>query len=144
MKDPSPSSAVMAERQPLPVPSPLTEGFWEAARNHTLVVQRCDDCGRFRHYPQYRCPDCQSDHWTWTPVSGRGHIYSYTVTHQPFGAYWATRVPFVVATIELDQGVRMMSDLPDEDTDEVEIGAAVEVFFEDMKAITLPRFRMVR
>jgi uncharacterized OB-fold protein len=144
MKDPSRSSAVTPDRQPLPVPTLLSKGFWEAARNHTLVVQRCDDCTAYRHYPQYLCPECRSSRWTWAPVSGRGRVYSFTVTHQPFGPYWATRVPFVVATIELAEGVRMMSDLPDEDTDDVVIDMPVEVFYDDLEGITLPRFRLVR
>jgi uncharacterized OB-fold protein len=133
----------MPERSPLPVPSPLTEGFWAAARDHVLVVQRCDDCGVYRHYPQHLCPECQSAAWTWSPVGGRGRVYSFTKTHQPFGAAWAARVPYAVATVELDEGVRMVSDLPPEDFDAVEIGAPVEVFFEDLDEVTLPRFRLV-
>jgi hypothetical protein len=144
MKEPSPSSAATFERSPLPEPTPLTAGFWDAAREHELVVQRCEDCGRFRHYPQYLCPDCGSSSWTWTPVSGRGRVQSFTVTHQPFGAAWASRVPYVVATLELDEGVRMVSDLPDADLDDVEIGLPVEVFFDDLDEMTLPRFRLVR
>lgn len=144
MKDPSSSSAETFERNPLPAPSPLTSGFWDAARNHVLVVQRCQDCGRFRHYPQYLCPDCLSSAWAWTPVTGNGRIHSFTVTHQPFSPSWASRVPYAVATVELDEGVRMVSDLPDEDLADVEIGRSVEVFFEDLAEITLPRFRLTR
>jgi hypothetical protein len=144
MKDPSPSSAATFERSPLPDPSPLTAGFWEAARNHILVVQQCQECGRYRHYPQHLCPDCKSSEWVWAPVSGAARIYSFTKTYQPFGASWASRVPYAVATVELDEGVRMVSDLPDEDLDDVEIGRSVEVFFEDLDEITLPRFRLVR
>lgn len=144
MKDQSPSSAATPERSPIPAPSPLTKAFWDAARDHVLVVQRCDDCGAYRHYPQHLCSDCLGSAWTWTPVSGRGRIHSFTKTYQPFGAGWAARVPYAVATVELDEGVRMLSDLPDEDFDDVEIGHPVEVFFEDLDEITLPRFRMVR
>lgn len=142
MKDPSSSSAVAFERAPLPAPTPLTTGFWDSARNHVLVVQRCQDCGRYRHYPQYLCPECSSGAWTWAPVSGRGRVHSFTVTYQPYHPSWATRVPYAVVTVELDEGVRMVSDLPDEDVEEVEIGRRVEVFFEDLDEITLPRFRL--
>jgi uncharacterized protein len=130
--------------RPLPVPTPLTEGFWAAAREHRLVVQRCDDCGRLRHYPQERCPECTSPAWHWSPVSGRGVIYTYTRSHKPFHPAWAGAAPYVVATVELDEGVRMVSDLPPEDTDRVHIGSRVEVFFDDLPdtEVTLPRFRL--
>jgi uncharacterized OB-fold protein len=131
-------------QRPLPVPSKLTEGFWQAARRHELVVQQCDQCGRLRHYPQYLCPGCRSDAWTWVPVNGTGSIYTYSIAHRAFHPFWADRVPYAVATIELDEGVRMVSDLSAEDTARVAIGLPAEVYYEDVPGtdITLPRFRL--
>lgn len=134
--------------RPLPTPDALTEGFWNAAREHRLVIQRCAGCGRYRHYPQPRCAECLSDQWSWTPVSGRGTVYTFTVTHQAFHNAWAERLPYAVATIELDEGVRVVSDLPPGDEARVAIGHPVEVFFEDTETadgtpFTLPRFRLV-
>jgi uncharacterized OB-fold protein len=121
----------------------LTEGFWDAARRRELVIQRCDECGVLRHYPQPLCPTCASDRWSWTPVSGRGVVYSFSVAHRAFNPAWADRVPYAVATIELDEGVRMVSDLPDTDVERVSIGAQVEVFFEEIgEELVLPRFRL--
>ena len=131
-------------REPLPEPSELTDGFWQAAREHRLVIQRCDECGRLRHYPQALCPQCHSVRWTWSPVSGRGVIHSFSVTHHAFNPAWAQRVPYAVATIDLEEGVRLVSDLPDSDLDHVAIGKPVEVFFDQIDAhVTLPRFRLV-
>lgn len=132
--------------RPLPEPTPLTAGFWEAARRHELVLQRCGGCGAFRHYPQPLCPECHSAEWAWVPARGSGRVYTFTETHQAFHPAWAGSVPYVVATIELDEGVRMLSDLPSEDREDVHIGAEVEVFFDDLPGteITLPRFRLVR
>jgi uncharacterized OB-fold protein len=134
--------------RPLPQPTVLTEGYWRAAADRQLVVQRCDDCGLFRHYPQPLCPDCQSPRWTWTPVSGRGSVYTFTITHQAFHPAWSNRVPYAVATVELEEGVRMVTDLPSEDVERVAIGMPVEVFFEEHEGangrrVTLPRFRLV-
>jgi uncharacterized OB-fold protein len=132
------------DRQPLPRPTPLTQGFWDAARRHQLVVQRCETCGLLRHYPRVLCPSCRSDQVSWQPVSGKGAVYSLSITHQPFNPAWTERVPYAVATIELDEGVRMVSDLPDTDVEQVAIGARVEVFFDDVtEGVTLPRFRLV-
>ena len=128
---------------PRPEISPLTAPFWDAARSHQLVVQRCDGCGTLRHYPQLRCAQCLGADYSWVSSSGRGAVFSYTVTHQAFDTGWADRVPYAVATIELEEGVRMVSDLPASDTDRVEIGAPVEVFFDDVDdELTLPRFRL--
>ncbi|MCD9622854.1 Zn-ribbon domain-containing OB-fold protein [Rhabdothermincola salaria] len=133
--------------RPRPTPSVFSEGFWAAARQHRLVVQRCDGCGLLRHYPQPMCPECHDDSWTWTPLSGRGTIYTFTVTHQAFHPAWADRVPFAVVTIELEEGVRMVTDLPPDDVDHVAIGAPVECWFEDHEladgtTFTFPRFRL--
>jgi uncharacterized OB-fold protein len=126
-----------------PQPTEVSAGFWKAAKRHELVVQRCGGCGVRRHYPQMLCPACQSAEWDWTPVSGRGTIYSFTVTHQAFHPAFADRVPYVVATIELEEGIRMVSDLPDDDVDSVAIGMEVAVFYDDIDDdLTLPRFRL--
>jgi uncharacterized OB-fold protein len=135
--------------RPRPTPSALTEGFWAAARDHRLVVQRCDGCGLLRHYPTPMCPECHSAVWTWAPLAGRGTVHTFTVTHQAFHPAWADRVPFAVATIELDEGIRMVTDLPPEDVDRVAIGLPVEVWFEDHfdddgSVVTFPRFRLAR
>jgi uncharacterized protein len=132
-------------RSPLPEPSPLSQGFWAAAREHRLVIQRCEECGLYRHYPQFLCPRCHSESWAWAPASGRGVIYSYAVAHQAFHPSWQARVPYTVATIALDEGVRMVSDLTPEDAEHVVIGSPVEVFFEDIdgEEMTVPRFRLV-
>ncbi|MCW2548820.1 MAG: hypothetical protein JWN96_3280 [Mycobacterium sp.] len=131
------------QERPLRPTSAMSAGFWEAAERRQLVVQRCE-CGQFRHYPQPMCPTCLSMTWSWAPVSGRGAVYSFTVTHRAFHAAWRHRLPYAVATIELEEGVRMLTDLPDDDTDDVHIGAPVEVFFDDNAGRVLPRFRLIR
>lgn len=133
------------QRGPLPKPTALSEGFWQAARRHELVVQSCDQCHRLRHYPQYLCPFCYSPEWSWTPVQGTGTIYSYAVTHRSFHPAWNDRVPYAVVTVTLDEGVRMVSDLDRGDTENVAIGLPVTVIFEDIPDtdITIPRFRLV-
>ena len=132
--------------RPMLAPTPLTEGFWAAAARRKLVVQSCDACDALRHYPSPMCPQCHSLDWSWRPVCGRGRVYTYTITHQAFHPEWAGRLPVAIATIELEEGVRMMTDLPAADTDRVHIGMAVEVFFDEVpvadgRQVTLPRFR---
>lgn len=131
--------------RPLGPRTDLGRPFWEAARDHRLVVQRCGGCGMLRHYPQVLCPGCLSDQVTWAELSGRGIVYTFTVTHQGFHPWWAARTPYAVVTVELAEGVRMVSDLPAEDLEHVAIGLPVEVFFDRVDdEVTLPRFRLVR
>jgi len=81
--------------------------------------------------------------WEWSRVSGRGVIHSYIVAHQAFHPHWADKVPYVVATIELEEGVRMVDDMLELDPEGAEIGVRVEVFFQEMsEEITLPKFKL--
>ena len=135
----------MAESaRPLPQPTARSAPFWEAAKRHELVIQRCSGCGAYRHYPQPMCPACRSTEHAWVRASGRGEIYSYCVAHRAFHPWWKDRVPYAIATIELEEGVRMVCDLPGVPIADVWIGRRVEVCFEDIdEGITLPRFRLL-
>jgi uncharacterized protein len=133
-----------APGRPLPRPSPMTQGYWDAARRHELVIQRCQDCRRYRHYPRPLCPACGSARWEWSPVSGRGVIYTFTVTHRAFHPAWQDRTPYAVVTVELEEGVRMVGELAAGDTGRVAIGLPVQVVFRDLPGedVTLPGFRL--
>ena len=122
--------------------TPLHAPFWEGLRSHRLLLQRCDGCGRFRFIPGDLCPGCHSSAATWTPVSGRGVVYTYTVVHRaPTPAYQAD-APYVIVHVQLDEGPRMSSTLVGVAPDQVRIGAPVEVVFDDVDPeLTLARFR---
>ncbi|HEB91138.1 MAG TPA: Zn-ribbon domain-containing OB-fold protein [Deltaproteobacteria bacterium] len=129
--------------RPRPKPTPLTEPFWRAAAEGRLVAQRCRGCNTLRHYPRPMCPECHDMRWDWSELSGRGEIHSYVVTHRAFHPFWADRIPYVVATIELEEGLRMVSEMPELTPDEVAIGLPVEVRFEPLDdGIALPVFRL--
>ena len=133
------------EGRPLPTPSKLTEGFWEATSRHELVVQRCGSCGLLRHYPKYLCPDCHSDEWSWTPLKGTGTVYSFAISHRAFHPAWAESLPYPIVTVTLDEGIRMVGDLDPGDAERVAVGQPVEVVFEDAsdRSLAIPRFRIV-
>ena len=112
----------------------------EAAAEHRLVVQRCTGCGHCRLPPAPVCPECRATDADWKELSGRGELYSYTIVHRPIAA--AQELPFVIAVIALEGGVRMISNLVDVNPDEVEIGMSVELVWEDMSAdLAIARFR---
>ncbi len=132
----------MDTERPLPKPDQDSKVYWEGARRHELLLQQCGSCKRFRFYPRSVCPHCFSDQFEWRKASGRGSVYSFTVIHRaPFPAF-RDKVPYVLALIELNEGVRMMTNIIDCDPDLITIGMPVEVTFEKVsEEITLPQFK---
>jgi uncharacterized protein len=117
--------------------------YWEGLAQGELRIQRCKVCAQAVFYPRALCPHCHSDQLEWIVASGRGTIYTYTVAHQAFGLF-AEDVPFVIALVELEEGVRMLSRIVDAPRERVTIGAAVHVTFEGAgEDLTLPYFRLV-
>jgi hypothetical protein len=114
--------------------------FWEAARRHELVVQRCSGCGTLRFPARELCSTCLSRQAAWTRVSGRGVVFSFAVMHQAY--HPAFEVPYAVVVVQLDEGVRMLTNLLAVGPGDVAIGMPVEVVFEDVTGeVTLPKFR---
>ncbi len=136
----------MAYSKPLPVADPDSAPYWAGCRRHRLLIQRCDGCGQVRFPPSGSCPACGSDRAAWIEASGRGTVYSWIVVVRPIPAeVFAGEVPYVVALIELDEGVRMPSNLIECAPGEITGGLAVEVVFDDVTPeVTLPKFRPVR
>ncbi|MDG2307026.1 MAG: Zn-ribbon domain-containing OB-fold protein [Candidatus Binatia bacterium] len=135
----------MADRRPgKPVPRADEEskGYWEACRRHELRVQRCRSCSQLRFYPRAVCPACMSGDVEWALCSGRGEVYTFTVTHQNHSPGFRESLPYVLAYVELEEGVQMLTNIVDCPPDDVKIGMPVEVTFEDVTdEIAIPRFR---
>ena len=131
-----------AYKKPLPRIDEESRGYWEALARHELYFQRCRSCGTQRFYPRAVCPVCLSEAVEWVRASGRGTVYSFTVTYQNQAPGFREEVPYVLAVVELAEGVRMMTNVVGCPPDQVRIGMAVEVVFEDVTPeITLAKFR---
>jgi uncharacterized OB-fold protein len=131
-----------AYRKPLPRIDEESRGYWEALARHELYLQRCRACGTLRFYPRALCPGCLSDATEWVRASGRGTVYSFTVTYQNQAPGFREEVPYVLAIVELAEGPRLMSNVVGSSPEQVRIGMPVEVVFEDVTPeITLPKFR---
>jgi len=132
----------MDEQIPIPIPDGDSRVFWEGAAQHKLLIQHCNACQHFIFYPRSLCPNCFSDTLSWVEAAGTGTIYSYTVVHQAYGVF-ARQVPFVVALVELGEGVRMMTRITGSPPETVRIGAPVRVVFEQVsEGLTLPYFEL--
>jgi len=128
--------------KPVPEPTLDSQPYWEALKEHKLKLQKCAKCGKVRHYPRPVCDGCFSMDVEWIEASGKGKVYSWTISHHPFHPGFKEEVPYVLVTVELEEGVRLVSQLKGADSQEVRIGMPVEVFFEDVtEDLTLPMFR---
>lgn len=125
----------------LPRITPEMAPFWEAARRHELVVQRCRGCGTLRFPARVLCSGCLSREAEWVPVSGRGTIFSLAVMHQ--ASHPSFTVPYAVVVVELEEGARLLSNVVGCPPDALRIGMPVTVVFEDLTPdVTLPKFRV--
>jgi uncharacterized OB-fold protein len=132
----------MSERL-APTTTPDTKFFWDALKEERLLIQRCSGCGALRHPPRPMCPHCNSLAWGTVAAGGRGTVYSFVVPrHPPFPWFEGT---YIVALVELEEGVRILSNLCDVAPEEAAIGMPVELFFAHfVGGVALPQFRPAR
>lgn len=114
--------------RPDPIVMPDNAFFWEGAERGELLGQACAQCGALRHPPRPMCPHCHSVERKTVPLSGRGTVCSWIIPRhpQPMGFEEAP----VVALVELEEGIRLVTNIVDADPGMVHHGMAVEVGFE--------------
>ncbi|MBX6389867.1 MAG: Zn-ribbon domain-containing OB-fold protein [Frankia sp.] len=127
----------------LPTIEDETRPWWDAARRGELLIRRCGDCGRAHLYPRPFCPSCWSENVSWERAAGTGTLYTWSEVRSndlpPFGS----RVPYVAAIVDLDEGPRLETNIVGATEDELSIGMRVKVDFQhDEEAdLTIPVFR---
>lgn len=137
-----------ADKEPIakPLPRPesrgLTAPFWEAAKRHELVCQRCDQCSNWIFYPREQCPSCFSTQLDWAPVTGHGRVFAFTIVNQPAHPGFESEVPYAYAIVQLDEGVRMPTNIVECSLEDIQVDMPVTVVFDDLSADwTLVKFR---
>ena len=109
-----------------PSPEGLAAEFYQHLARGELRLQRCA-CGVWRHPPRVLCGRCGSERSEWTAVSGRGAVYTWTVTHQPLFPSFADDVPYAVVVVELDEGPRIVTAVRGMEPSALRIGLPVEL-----------------
>lgn len=89
-------------------PTEETEFYWQGVEAGELRIQRCTSCGKLRHYPRPVCDGCFSIDWDWVVASGRGRLHSWTIAHHAFHPAFADKLPYILAAVDLEEGVRAM------------------------------------
>ncbi|WP_425415258.1 bifunctional MaoC family dehydratase N-terminal/OB-fold nucleic acid binding domain-containing protein [Pseudonocardia acaciae] len=139
-RPPEPAPIQPKRDVPRPAVSRDTEYFWAGTAAGELRIQRCGECGALRHPPGPMCPACGATRPEHVVATGRGEVYSYVVHHHP--PVPGRTPPFVVALVELEEGVRMLGELRDVDPSGVRVGLPVEVAFDRVDdELTLPAWR---
>ena len=132
-------------KHPLPLITPVSKPFYKAAREHKLLIQRCQDCNRNIFYPKSVCPYCLSSNLEWFESSGKGKVYSHTTSMSSIPEAFQGAEPYTIVVVDLEEGVRMLSWIVDCEPEDVRCDMAVEVTFKDLTDdIALPMFKPVK
>ena len=125
----------------VPSPTAETQPYWDGLNERRLLLQRCADCGKVRHYPRPVCDACWSMNTNWIDASGRGTVHSWTITHYAFHPGFKLDLPYILLTVDLPEGVRMNAQARGIDAEKLRIGLPVVVAFDAVTPdLTLPVF----
>jgi uncharacterized OB-fold protein len=131
--------------RPIPVPNEWTKPFWDAAKGHSLELQRCQTCKHFQHPPYATCLQCMGVDLRFEPIRGRGTIYAYTIMYHTGDKRFASAVPYASIVVEPDDapGALMAGNLLGVPYTEAKVGRRVELVFETLNDdIELPQWRL--
>jgi uncharacterized OB-fold protein len=115
-----------------PPASQVAQPFWDATRRKEILLQHCPACAKAIWFPRVICPTCGSAELEWHAATGRGMVYAVSVQYRPGTPQMKDRVPYAVALIDLDEGVRMMSNVLGCDAASVSVGMAVHAAWEPL------------
>ena len=127
----------------IPPTSPTTQPYWDGAARGELMLQKCAACGAQPFPPCANCAACGSAELAWQAATGRGTVYTFTVSYRPPHPIFRDQCPMVIAVVELAEGPRLMTNIIQCDPEEVSVGMPVEVVFEqiDDSETVLPVFK---
>jgi uncharacterized protein len=131
--------------KPLPQQTERNEEFLTGLAERRFLVPKCQDCGDYNWPPYPACRTCLSESLRWTHVSGAGTLFSFTVVHRGPGAFGA-EVPYVIALGELAEQPRpclVLANLVDIAPDDVRVGMAIEIAFQDIPDENITMWRWV-
>lgn len=136
----------MSGAHPRPDPVAADDArFWGFVAAGELRIQRCAECGTYRHPPRPVCAACGSGAADWARASRRGEVWASTVIHPPTLPAFASRTPYGAVVVRLEEGVFLVGNVVDRATGEVAIGMPVAVVITEVEdGLRLPLFRLVR
>lgn len=132
----------METQKPIPVIQSWTKEFWKATKQGKLLVQHCNDCQANIFFPKKVCPECWSDNLTWIESCGKAKVYTFTLMMDMVEPKFMADLPYVLAMVDLEEGIRMTTRIVNCQPEDVSIGMDVEVVFQEISAeCALPVFQ---
>jgi uncharacterized OB-fold protein len=126
----------------LPTPDDFTRPWWDAVGEGRLLFMRCSTCGEASYYPRPFCPRCGADTVSWEQASGDATLYTWSIVYQNDLPPFNERVPYVAAVVDLAEGPRMMTNVVGCEFDDLAVGMALRLDFEDIgDGFHVPVFR---
>jgi len=116
--------------------------FWAGAKEGRLVLQYCPETRQFQHYPRSVSIYTGKRRLEWRQVSGRGSVHACTVLRIP-GPGLDGRLPLSIATIDLDEGVRIIGNVLHCRPQDVKIGSRVKLAWDKLaEDVNYPAFEL--
>lgn len=115
--------------RPLPVASGETKPFWDACNRGVFLIQQCDDCRLFQYHYRGFCCHCWSKNVTDVPIQGTGEVWTFSVVERTRMPGFSELTPYVIAVVELTEGVRVLTNVINCDPASIEIGTPVSLTF---------------
>ncbi|MDD2058926.1 OB-fold domain-containing protein [Pseudomonas sp. GD03860] len=124
----------MSNNKPMPLATEISAPFWEGLKARNVLIQQCNACSQWIFYPRRHCPACLAHDLSWRAVGGGATLYSYTVTRIATLPDFADEMPQKLAVVELDEGVRINTNLVGLEEDEIHIGMRLQPVFAEVDA----------
>ncbi|HLF76790.1 MAG TPA: Zn-ribbon domain-containing OB-fold protein [Dehalococcoidia bacterium] len=129
-------------------PRPDLEGpgapYWQAAREHKLVCQKCSECGTYLFPPTAICENCLFSRLEWVKLSGKGTVWSFIIMHQKYYNSFADDLPYNIAVVRSAEGPKFLTNLVGIENEDIKVEMPVEVYFDDVaEDLTLPKWKPV-
>lgn len=128
--------------RPTPVVTSETAPYWAAGCRGELLIGTCSACSRTHHPPQAVCPHCWASNTTTKAATGEGTVEAFSVVHRSGVDFFRDRLPYIVATVLLEEGVCLTTNVVDCDVEGVRIGMPVRVTFDRLSEdMAIPVFK---
>lgn len=120
-------------RHPAPRANATSAFHFEAAKDGRLMLPYCTACARY-HWPlRAACPHCSADlvgGTEWRQAKGSGAIASYSIVVRAVNPELKDDAPYIIAFVELDEGVRLFTNIVEADSETLRCGQRVRCRFE--------------
>lgn len=132
---------------PLPEPeqTPYAKPHWDALQDERLLIQECPDCDQRQHFPRPWCRYCGCDTLEWIECSGHAELYSFSIPRRVVEVFeYEPAIPYAMGYIDLEEGVRFVSNVVNCDVDDLEVGMELQAVYDHVTDdVTLVRFEPV-